>query len=112
MNRCLMVAAAGLVAVSAFFGVHVGHASPKAIEAEQVNTRTVAMPFAECLSILDEVSLGMGIEPVKLVNTDDLRMIRVDAADGFVTVSCSRPDNRMTLAKMERSTRSSQRIVR
>lgn len=67
--------------------------------AETADTRIATMPFAECLAIIAEVAQEMDEDPVTLVGTDDLTTVRINASDGFVTVSCSRPDNRMTLTK-------------
>ena len=67
--------------------------------AESENSRTTEMPFAECLSIIAEISDEVGEDPVRLVNTGDLQSVRINAEDGFVTVSCSRADNMMTLSK-------------
>ncbi|HEX2554416.1 MAG TPA: hypothetical protein VHL98_12005 [Microvirga sp.] len=68
-------------------------------QADASGMRVATVPFEECLSIIGEVAEDLGEEPVILVGTDDVRTVRIDAADGFVTVSCSRTDNRMTLAK-------------
>ncbi len=76
-------------------------AEASASRTEPMDVRTVAMPFSECLSIIGEVSKGIGIKPVHLVRTEDLRVVRVAASDGFVTVSCSRPESRMTLSKRQ-----------
>jgi hypothetical protein len=68
-------------------------------QAAPAGTRTATLPFEACLSIIGEVAEDLGEEPVILVGTSDVRTVRIEAADGFVTVSCSRPDNRMTLTK-------------
>jgi hypothetical protein len=70
-----------------------------AAQAAPTGTRTATLPFEACLSIIGEVAEDLGEEPVTLVGTSDVRTVRIAAADGFVTVSCSRPDNRMTLTK-------------
>ncbi len=62
-------------------------------------TKTVPMPFAECLSIIAEVSRETGVAPATLVSTGDRRTVRINAADGFVTVSCSRAEGTMTLGR-------------
>ncbi|WP_230530480.1 hypothetical protein [Microvirga roseola] len=70
------------------------------VRAESAETTRVAtMPFADCLSIIAEVSQEIDEEPVNLASTDDLISVRINASDGFVTVSCSRPDSRMTLTR-------------
>ncbi len=68
-------------------------------QADAAATRTATMPFKECLAIIAEASEESGEEAVQLVKTSDLHTVRIDAADGFVTVSCSRLDNKMTLTK-------------
>ena len=67
--------------------------------AETAGTRMATMPYDECLSIIAEVSQEVDEKPVKLVSTGDLLTVRINASDGFVTVSCSRPDSRMTLTR-------------
>ncbi|MCG7392183.1 hypothetical protein MHY87_04615 [Microvirga sp. ACRRW] len=60
--------------------------------AEEANTRVAAMPYSECLSIIAETAQEMGEAPVQLVNNDEETTVRINASDGFVTVSCSRAD--------------------
>ena len=67
--------------------------------AETATTRSVTMPFAECLSIISEVAKEVDRQPVDLVSTADSRVVRINADDGFVRVSCSRPDSRMVLTR-------------
>jgi hypothetical protein len=65
----------------------------------EANARVATMPFSECLAIISEAAQEVGEEPVKLVSSSDLVTVRINASDGFVTVSCSRSDNRMTLTR-------------
>jgi len=74
-------------------------ASGSSAMAQSADTRIASMPFGECLSIIGEISEETGEEPVKLVSTDDAVTVRVNASDGFVTVSCERDSSRMTLTK-------------
>jgi hypothetical protein len=67
--------------------------------AETANTRVAPMPYAECLAIIAEASQEVDEEPVILVSSDDLQTVRINASDGFVTVSCDRTENKMTLTK-------------
>jgi YbbR domain-containing protein len=69
------------------------------VRAESASTRVATMGFDECLSIISEVSQEVDEEPVRLVSTGDLVTVRINASDGFVTVSCSRIDSRMTLTR-------------
>jgi hypothetical protein len=68
-------------------------------QAAPTSARTATLPFEECLSIIGEIAEDLGEEPVTLIKTGDVHTVRIDAADGFVTVSCSRPDSKMTLTK-------------
>ncbi|WP_114945164.1 hypothetical protein [Microvirga calopogonii] len=63
------------------------------------DTRIASMPFSECLSIINEAAQDVDEEPVKLVSKDDMVTVRINASDGFVTVSCDRSANKMTLTK-------------
>ena len=68
-------------------------------QAQSADTRIASMPFAECLSIIDEASQEVDEEPVRLVSTSDVVTVRINASDGFVTMSCNRSDNKITLTK-------------
>jgi hypothetical protein len=39
------------------------------------------------------------VKPVTLVTTDDLRVARINGADGALTISCNRQQGRMVLTK-------------
>lgn len=67
-------------------------------QAEDANTRVAAMPYAECLAIIAETAQDLDEAPVMLVKNDNETSVRIQASDGFVTVSCSRPD-KMVLTK-------------
>jgi hypothetical protein len=68
-------------------------------QAQSADTRIASMPFGECLSIINEAAQDVDEEPVKLVSTSDVVKVRINASDGFVTVSCDRSSNKMTLTK-------------
>lgn len=70
-----------------------------AVRAEGASTRVAIIPYEECLSIISEASQEVDGKPVDLVSTGELKVVRIGAADGFVTISCSRRDNKMTLTK-------------
>ena len=61
--------------------------------------KTVTMPFADCEAIIAEIATEMEVEPVVLASDADSRTIRVDAADGSVTVSCDGRAGTMSLSK-------------
>ena len=81
----LLLGAAGILATSGAFG-------------EELRARTATMPFDQCLQIINEVSTEFDAEPFGLVDTENERSVRFEADDGYVTVSCSRPDSKMVLA--------------
>lgn len=74
-------------------------AAGSAAMAQSADTRIASMPFGECLSIINEAAQEVDEEPVKLVSTSDVVTVRITASDGFVTVSCDRSSNKMTLTK-------------
>lgn len=81
----VLLGAAGLLAASGASG-------------ETLRARTATLPFDQCLEIINEVSAEFDAEPFGLVNTENERTVRFEADDGYVTVSCSRADNKMVLA--------------
>ena len=89
MRSLMMIILAGSLSTAA-----IGSA-----QAQSADTRIASMPFGECLSIISEAAQEMDEEPVKLVNTSDVVTARIQASDGFVTVSCDRSDNKITLTK-------------
>jgi hypothetical protein len=89
MRYFLMVILAGAFGTAAIGGA----------QAQSADTRIASMPFSECLSIISEAAQEVDEEPVKLVNTTDVVTARIQASDGFVTVSCDRSANKITLTK-------------
>lgn len=69
-----------------------------AARAEDANTRVAAMPYSDCLSIIAETAQELGEPPVQTVSNDEQTTVRINASDGFVTVSCSRA-GKMVLTK-------------
>jgi hypothetical protein len=64
--------------------------------------RTERMAFADCISLIQDVSDELGVTPVNILRTQDIWLSRIDAVDGTVTVTCSRPDSRLTLKRHHR----------
>jgi hypothetical protein len=85
--------------VKIFLAGTLGMAAIGGAQAQSADTRIASMPFGECLSIISEAAQEMDEEPVKLVNTSDVVTARIQASDGFVTVSCDRSANKITLTK-------------
>jgi hypothetical protein len=88
MMRAFLVVAfsfvAGLLAVAAGAAALTG--------AAPANVRTAALPFGECLAVMDEAASEAGLAPILLVNTPGERSVRIDAEDGYVTIACRRAE--------------------
>jgi hypothetical protein len=65
-------------------------------------SRTETMRFADCISLIEEISNEIGAAPAHLLRTKDVWLTRVDAIDGSVTITCNRPENRLTLKRVPR----------
>jgi hypothetical protein len=63
------------------------------------DSKRVAMPFPECEGIIAEIAADVGVEPVVLASEAHLWTVRIDAADGLVTVSCNRTEGTMFVRK-------------
>jgi hypothetical protein len=66
-------------------------------------SRTEVMAFSDCVSLVEDISSEMGVKPVSLLRTADVWLSRLDASDGAVTITCSRPDRRVTLKRYMRA---------
>lgn len=55
------------------------------------------MSFEDCLLIIRRTSEQLGVSHKKIVETDELRIVRYETSDGSVLVTCSRPDGKMVL---------------
>lgn len=65
--------------------------------AQESTTRT--MTFDQCLQNIRSVSSQLGVAPINIVETNDMRMVRFPTADGSVLVTCSRPDRKMVITR-------------
>lgn len=65
-------------------------------------SRTEPMPFRQCISLADDVAAQFQTNPVTLLRTGDVRIVRIEAPDGVVILSCNRTENRMVLTKRPR----------
>lgn len=57
------------------------------------------MSFEDCLKVIQRTAAQLGVAPVNIVETPDLRMVRFVTADGGVLATCSRPDRKMVLTR-------------
>jgi hypothetical protein len=67
--------------------------------AEDHARRTEKMPFAECLTLIDEVAEELGVDSIDLQRTGDVHSARIAAADGDVMLVCRRADQTVTLLR-------------
>jgi hypothetical protein len=65
-------------------------------------SRTETMPFGQCINLVDDVAEGLRANPVTILRTGDVRIVRIEAPDGVVVLSCNRAENRMVLTKRPR----------
>ncbi len=70
-----------------------------AAQADDANTRIAALPYSDCLSIIAEASHEMDEAPVQLINNEEETSVRINASDGFVTITCHRNTDKMVLTK-------------
>ncbi len=74
-------------------------AASSAAMANDVGMRVVTMPYDDCTAIIADAVRDLDRQPVTLADGADLMLVRIDAVDGSVTISCRRPINRMVLSK-------------
>jgi hypothetical protein len=65
-------------------------------------SRTETMPFGQCLGLAEDVAESLQTNPVTILRTNDVRIVRIEAPDGVVILSCNRAENRMVLTKRPR----------
>lgn len=63
--------------------------------AQQSTTRS--MSFDQCLQVIRNTSNQLGIAPVNIVETNDMRMVKFRTSTGDVLVTCSRPDRKLVI---------------
>lgn len=62
-------------------------------------SQTQSMSFEGCLLVIRNTAGELGVAPVNIVETSDLRIVRFPTADGSVLVTCSRPDQKMVITQ-------------
>jgi len=83
------------LAITFLLGAFGIFSSTAAVQAQDADTRVAAMPYSECLSIIAEAAQELGEAPVQTINNEEETTVRINASDGFVTVSCSRAGKMM-----------------
>lgn len=56
-----------------------------------------SMSFEECLQVIQRTATQLGVAPINIDETTDVRMVRFPTGDGSVLVTCSRPDRKMVM---------------
>ena len=54
-----------------------------------------SMSFEDCLRVIQNTATQLGVAPINIVETKDMRMVRFLSDDGSVLVTCSRPDRKI-----------------
>ena len=62
-----------------------------------VFAKEIPMEFSNCVALIQSKSAEYGIIPIFIVNTTILVMVRFNTTDGYVLMSCSKPDQVMSL---------------
>ena len=68
----------------------------------QASSTVQYMSFEKCLQLIRRVSSQLGVAPINIVETRDLRMVRYPTSDGSVLVTCSRADGKMVMTKSDK----------
>jgi hypothetical protein len=66
-------------------------------DAGPVESSSKTMSFDACLETIRSVASDLGVAPINIVETNDMRMVRFPTSDGSVLVTCSRPDRKMVM---------------
>ena len=69
------------------------------IWAETAVARTERMAFAACLDLVEEVAEELGSTAENVLDTKDVRVVRIAAADGAVSLSCNRAEGTVKLSR-------------
>jgi hypothetical protein len=68
-----------------------------AADAAEPQSQATPMSFEKCLATIRGTAAELGVAPINIVETNDLRMVRFCAADASVLVTCSRPDDKQVI---------------
>jgi hypothetical protein len=72
---------------------------PNVANASEVTSKSEYMSYGECLTRISQASQDLGVAPINIVETNDLRVVRFVTSDGSVLVTCSREDGKMVITK-------------
>lgn len=66
----------------------------------QESTSTT-MSFENCLELIRATAQQLGVAPINIVETSDVRIVRFITIDGSVLVTCSRLDRKIIVTKSQ-----------
>ena len=55
------------------------------------------MSFEKCVLSIQMLATQLGIAPINIVETTQMRMVRFPTSDGSVLVTCSKPDQKRVI---------------
>lgn len=64
-------------------------------------SRSMYMSYDKCLLLISRTATQLGVAPINIAETNDLRMVRFVASDGTVLVTCSRLDGKAVITKSD-----------
>ena len=67
--------------------------------AQQPQSTSKTMSFEDCVKTIQITASQLGVAPINIVETNDVRMVRFRTADGSVLVTCSRVDRKMVITR-------------
>lgn len=86
MIRCL---ARCCVAVAVLLALNVAHS----------RTYSRGVPYPACLQFIADTAERLKQAPINIVETSEIRVVRFRTADGSILMTCSRPDEKLTMTE-------------
>jgi hypothetical protein len=65
----------------------------------EVESTTSEMSFPACLEVIRRTAQQLGVAPINIAETTDIRIVRFPSVDGSLLVTCSRLDGKLVLTK-------------
>ena len=65
------------------------------VSSDGLPTMTKVMDFQTCLGAIRTMASDLGVAPVNIVETSDVRIVRFNTDDGSVLVTCSAADGKL-----------------
>lgn len=77
----------------------VASAPSQTVSSTGMPTTTRTMGFASCLQVLRETAEELGVAPVNIAETSQLRIVRFNTTEGSVLLTCSAPDRKLIIVE-------------